>query len=398
MADDLLSLMAGIAQGFAQGKQVQADNEMRDLQMQIMKDQKKLQEDEAEYKRRILEAIFGGSGSPGIVEADVGEGMQSFDGSGENTQAESPISGLSPMEMMALGEVSDMNILGAGRLEHSIKSDRERLDIQKEGLKFRGQSARAAEKTAEARDIVTDTVDGAQFGYPGAQVKVRIRKSTGEVIGLVGKGKPIFKSPPAGAEVQGPAESALWFHTEDLSTPESGQTPDQLEAQGYKKLTAGRAGGIPATASALKLIGDIEGLVEKVFPLEEKGLMERLKGGTERTLGAWAQTNPDAAVLLRKIKGSLAPIIRSMGEKGALSDGDVKRATAALPKLTDSPAVARRLLAEVRGVLETAKEVTLGMGVRRKEPSVQEQFNRLTAMGVSDEDAFARLKDAGVIE
>ena len=65
------------------------------------------------------------------------------------------------------------------------------------------------------------------------------------------------------------------------------------------------------------------------------------------------------------INGTLAPIIRSMGEKGNLSDTDIKRAANLFPKLSDSGTVAWQRLEQLKTLIREGKEKKLG-GITEK--------------------------------
>ncbi|MCR4307789.1 MAG: hypothetical protein NUV80_04450 [Candidatus Berkelbacteria bacterium] len=71
--------------------------------------------------------------------------------------------------------------------------------------------------------------------------------------------------------------------------------------------------------------------------------------------GKYLQTDVDAAELDSK-RGYLSQIIRSLGEKGTLSEGDVQRAIATIPSISDTRAVAQRKIASLQKVLKAASE------------------------------------------
>jgi len=76
-----------------------------------------------------------------------------------------------------------------------------------------------------------------------------------------------------------------------------------------------------------------------VYP-EAGGLEERVVGGPSRWIGAKSQANAPATLLEGYVKGTAAPTIRALGEKGALANQDVERALNLFPKLMDSATVA----------------------------------------------------------
>jgi hypothetical protein len=99
-----------------------------------------------------------------------------------------------------------------------------------------------------------------------------------------------------------------------------------------------------------------------------------------------AQTNPDAATLERLINGTLAPIVRSMGEKGNLSDTDIKRAKFLFPQLTDSGDVAWNMLKELKSMISKNKQAKLGGVFKQKKKA---------PIKLTEEKAIEFLKQAG---
>ena len=65
--------------------------------------------------------------------------------------------------------------------------------------------------------------------------------------------------------------------------------------------------------------------------------------------------------LEKLINGTLAPIVRSLGEKGNLSDTDIKRARELFARLTDRADVAWQSFGELKKLIANAKRVRLGL-------------------------------------
>ena len=66
--------------------------------------------------------------------------------------------------------------------------------------------------------------------------------------------------------------------------------------------------------------------------------------------------NSEVAAYNDMIGGSLAPIIKAMGDSGNLSDSDMKRARDFIPAVTDSPEKARIKFRELKNLLNQARQ------------------------------------------
>jgi len=131
----------------------------------------------------------------------------------------------------------------------------------------------------------------------------------------------------------------LWVHPETLESPSVGTSQQQAEQQGYRRVSTEAKNRIDAAKGMKEVLVKLGDLMKQVFP-KEGGLRERMTGAPSRMLGARTQYDPNAAQLESFINGTVAPIIRSFGEKGNLSETDVKRAINLMPKITDSADVA----------------------------------------------------------
>jgi hypothetical protein len=73
-----------------------------------------------------------------------------------------------------------------------------------------------------------------------------------------------------------------------------------------------------------------------------------------RWFGGITQLDPDSAQLM-SMRAYLAPIVRSLGEKGNLSEGDMARAIGAIPGVTDTREVAQRKINTLKNILGAAQ-------------------------------------------
>lgn len=99
-----------------------------------------------------------------------------------------------------------------------------------------------------------------------------------------------------------------------------------------------------------EVVSQIEELSKKVNKSNNRG-SQALKILTGRIL----QTDVDAAELDSK-KGYLSQIVRTLGESGALAEGDIQRAISAIPTITDTKAVAERKTKALKDILKAAQK------------------------------------------
>jgi hypothetical protein len=143
--------------------------------------------------------------------------------------------------------------------------------------------------------------------------------------------------------------------------------------------------GIQALDIPLGIISDIERYADKINT--ESGISARA-GGALRSIKATAGYDPDVTALRSKV-GTLALLIRALGEKGTLAEGDVARAIALIPSVTDTKQEKDNKIRDLRQILQSAKEVktkgasqTFGQGVN----------NQVNTTGNSEADAFLKKK------
>jgi len=391
-------LAAGLLQGAAIGKQQKRERSMEDvraerekqkfeldklkaqMQMKALEQRTKLQEhiatfftqkdsqawqtnernrdDRREIGHLMIEARSQqqGQGQPPIQSQQeipqqgtpMGESMQ------QGQQEEIP---RSLLEMMAVGGME-----GPARALQQIKSGERlerqgnrRADISEDML---GQRVRANDLTEQKmkqgwKPVTVTNPDGSTSTIMMPQFP-----------GVGGVGSAIQTKPGAKSLPIMEQNLPLWRHKDTLDSPPPGMSPNKATAQGYKRLNTGQVEAIQNFAQVENILNTIDDLMEKVFP-EDESALGRLVGGPKRTLSALAQTNTDAAMLMRLINGTLAPIVRSMGEKGNLSDTDIKRAAKLFPNLMDRGDVAWGMLEELRGIISKNKKVKFGgMGLK----------------------------------
>lgn len=109
--------------------------------------------------------------------------------------------------------------------------------------------------------------------------------------------------------------------------------------------------------AALSVINQLEELAigeDGVLSNVDTGFLNRAVAGLGFGLEILEQNDPRASLFRDLSQGTIGPLIRSLGEKGALSDGDVNRALSLLPSifpLPDSGPVATQKLKDLRGLI-----------------------------------------------
>lgn len=114
----------------------------------------------------------------------------------------------------------------------------------------------------------------------------------------------------------------------------------------------------------LNLVDTLEGEYNKVqgegLTAQSSGL--GLLGGIKGSLAAASQTSPSAAAYDQTKQAFLSKLSRASGEKGVLTDQDIKRIEKAIPSFYDTPEVASEKLALIRQIIGGAIESKTASG------------------------------------
>lgn len=142
------------------------------------------------------------------------------------------------------------------------------------------------------------------------------------------------------------------------SAPPAGSTPRDVQRGGYRAVPATIASAAPKVQGAYAVLDRLDELTGRI--LTEPTLAGRIRSMPEIAWQQFSQANPDIALYSSLAAGTLAPIIRSLGEVGTLAEGDVARAKALLPKLypiPDSPEVAKRHIGDIRDIIRASSGI-----------------------------------------
>ena len=146
------------------------------------------------------------------------------------------------------------------------------------------------------------------------------------------------------------------------------------EAEGIMPITAQQRAAIASFDTARTIIADIKQYSEKVNT-SSAGLKGRAAQGM-KLWGAWTQSDPDAAMLQSKA-GELASIARSMGEKGALADKDVARASALIPDVMDTREIAQKKLFDMSKIIDEGEaSLRKSLGIDARTPAASKKAEK----------------------
>lgn len=218
-------------------------------------------------------------------------------------------------------------------------------------------SAPITQQGQQQQGTINFTIDPTKPGaIEEAQRALKIIQQKGPAGALKPSGGGVQTSPGAMDLPIKDEEISYWINPKNMQSPDLGTTPKEAAAAGFKRMTSFARANLDAMKGVESITSRISDLMEKVFPKSEKGVIDRAGGALSRTIGSMLQTNPDAAELNSLIQGTLAPTVRALGEKGALSDTDIKRAISLMPVLTDSGEVAWR---KQNGLIKMFNEIKL---------------------------------------
>lgn len=130
-----------------------------------------------------------------------------------------------------------------------------------------------------------------------------------------------------------------------------GTTKKQAAAKQITPMTAAQRDKETALSPVNSIVDQIARYSEKVNNFGTgAGGEGRAFGGLTRWLGGVTQKDTNAAGLMRQ-QAYLSNIVRSLGEKGTLAEGDVQRAIGAIPSVWDTKDVAAQKIKDLRSII-----------------------------------------------
>jgi hypothetical protein len=363
---NLTGMLAGFMRGQGDKAAYQRERAVKEPQEKLAQQLLKLQMQQAQQKLQqqkitqqllsaylpILQAKQGGEagapaagGSPAF-NGQVEKAKGAVSGQGLTDQ----ISSMDPLIATLLKSASGIDFPGAFN-ETEDRRHNKALETTSTGRLEQQTRANDIREKSEMR-AANATVPVTVTGPSGSQQRISVPK-------FAEPGTTIQTSPGVKELPIAEANLPLWVKPDDLSTPPVGMTPTEATKKGYRRLSTTQKSVVMSIGAVDGILSDIESLMKSVFP-ESENLLQRAVGATKRKVGAATQTNRDAALLDSKIMGVLAPVIRALGEKGALANEDVERAANLFPKLTDDADVAWAKLRELKGMFKRAKDQNMG--------------------------------------
>jgi hypothetical protein len=153
-----------------------------------------------------------------------------------------------------------------------------------------------------------------------------------------------------------PGDLAI-FRDKNGGLPQPGTTMRQLIDQGFRQLTSAQQDTEGSVRGVTQIMQNLSGLTGRVFQAGSS-LVDRALAAGANEWNRIAQENPDIVLYEDILQGSLSPVVRALGEKGSLAEGDVNRVISLFPKtrpLPDTAEVAKAKITAIGSILAAAQ-------------------------------------------
>ena len=156
------------------------------------------------------------------------------------------------------------------------------------------------------------------------------------------------------------APELLHYIDKDGNHPAPGTTLNDVIQKGFKLASTQEVNMLLAGRGAESTVNQLDKYVLSIWGKEgeekiTEGMRRRLISGASLAIDRAQQSNPDLNAYEAFGQGTLAPLIRAIGEKGALAEGDIQRGINLIPKtgnkigeLPDTSVVARQKMKQLR--------------------------------------------------
>ena len=175
----------------------------------------------------------------------------------------------------------------------------------------------------------------------------------------LGAAPPALGAPGGGTQIKPsdrdmpiPEEQVQMYRGPNGEPMPSGLTPKEAAAQGYRKMTTEEVNNIGARKQFTSVLDQLDTYVAKLFKAE--GPLQRALKAPQTAFELYSQSNPELVAYESFSSGTLAPMIRAIGEKGNLSEGDIQRGIKLVPSIYDTKEVANLKLKQLREWFEGA--------------------------------------------
>lgn len=132
------------------------------------------------------------------------------------------------------------------------------------------------------------------------------------------------------------ASDLLKYRLPDGSLPPGGATQSEVTAMGGVLMTDQQQKALEAAKQYGPVLDQLERLAlgeGGIFSDIEPGVSNRFQAGVDLFIGSLTRENPNIALYDDLVNSTLSPLIKQLGEAGALAEGDVARAQGLLPKM-----------------------------------------------------------------
>jgi hypothetical protein len=360
------NLLSGLVQGFADRQKEDREglekNELKKLQIKLFKHDLDQKEKTESAKKSLVDALtkidqslFQGNSEEGTPNPQS-HGLQNFLKTPQG-QATALQAGYSLKDLKEFQSPDLLGMLASGGIP--------------------GMSGQGKPGGFEPTGIKFDTSGKPMIDFGRNEVWKEIPSPDGrEMVGIDKLGRHVTRrqiGPSERAEEDRPIPPAQLplYKSVDGKMPPPGTTLREIQQKGYKQVSDEEQKAEVSQRGAYAVLDRMDELVDKTFP--KTGLMNRISGGGGVMLNKFTQENPDA-IMYESIKaGTLGPMIRALGDRGALAEGDVERAIKLLPILQptptqpipDSKEIAKQKLKQIRDIL---KQTATGEKDKKSDP------------------------------
>ncbi len=182
-----------------------------------------------------------------------------------------------------------------------------------------------------------------------------------------------------------PKESAGFIHPKTMEAPPAGMTKAEAIQQGYRFVTDTQRADLSELLNVHTIVGQMKALTNQL--ITAKDWPTALAQGVTLEAGARSRANPIAAVYEDQKQAFLGVISRRLGgERGVLTDRDIKRISDSLPKFHDTVAIKdikNAFLTQLLDVAISAKQAAvLGQPLETSREQINKQIDSiLTTLG-----------------
>lgn len=231
--------------------------------------------------------------------------------------------------------------LGRGRLQQQSNQ----LEMQNQFNMSRIDSIKDEAERRKAADAWQKTYQQGQLDVQRGQLEIKQKLAE-------------MKAIPGNEPLK--ANELLHYIDKDGNHPSPGTTLSDVIKKGYKLASTQEVNMLLAGRGAESTVNQLDKYVESIWGKEgedkiTEGMRRRTLAGASLAIDRAQQSNPDLNAYEAFGQGTLAPLIRAIGEKGALAEGDIQRGINLIPKtgnkigeLPDTSVVARQKMKQLR--------------------------------------------------